>query len=221
MAGVELQRRIIEATPAVRDQDHLQVVCHTNPNIPDRTISILADGGSAYVAAVRESIALLDRVGVSVIAISCCTAHARFDDLQTATVTPIVHMVRGAMATVIDRHGSRARVGLLTTDGALRVELFPNAAASSRLEWVIPTHDEQRGLTAFIARAKSTAAPDALELMPFVRALRSRGADVVLLGCTELSLHADALSHAGFPIIDPLRILAQRLVAIARNAQHA
>ncbi|MDO8599666.1 MAG: amino acid racemase [bacterium] len=217
MAGVHLQRLIIEATPATCDQEHVQVLCFTNPHIPDRTQSILADGGNAYVAAVRESIALLERAGVDVLAIPCCTAHARFADLKSGTTTPLIHMVDTAIAHIIVLQDPRAHVGLLTTDGALRAEVFMRAAAGTRLEWVTPMRDEQRVLMSFIARAKSSSPPDVTDLMPFLRALRSRGADAILLGCTELSLYATALTHAGFPIVDPLRILAERLVAMART----
>ena len=45
MAGVYLQELIIEATPASRDQDHLEVVCFTNPHVPERMRSLAEDGG--------------------------------------------------------------------------------------------------------------------------------------------------------------------------------
>ncbi len=45
MAGVLLQKLIIEATPAEQDQDHLEVICFTNPHVPDRTRSLQEDDG--------------------------------------------------------------------------------------------------------------------------------------------------------------------------------
>ncbi|WP_353845030.1 aspartate/glutamate racemase family protein, partial [Thermomicrobium sp.] len=37
LATVDLYRKIIEATPAERDQDHLHVIIDADPSIPDRT----------------------------------------------------------------------------------------------------------------------------------------------------------------------------------------
>jgi len=216
MAGVHFQRLIVEATPATCDQEHVQVLCFTNPQIPDRTQSLLADGGDAYVAAVRASIVLLEAAGVDVLAIPCCTAHARLADLQHAAATPVCDMIAATLAHIVAR-SPRARIGLLTTDGARAAGLFASAAASTRLTWVMPERDEQQHLMSFIARAKSASPPDVSDLVQCARALRNRGADVVLLGCTELSLSAATLTRAGVPIVDPLRILAERLVAMARR----
>ena len=44
MAGVEMQKRIIENTPARSDKDHIKMVCFTNPKIKDRSKSIKKKG---------------------------------------------------------------------------------------------------------------------------------------------------------------------------------
>jgi len=45
-ATVDLFRKIIEATPAQRDQEHLRILVNNNPGIPDRTQAILGKGKS-------------------------------------------------------------------------------------------------------------------------------------------------------------------------------
>ena len=39
-ATLDLYSNIIRLTPAKRDQDHIQVLIHSNPKIPDRTEAI-------------------------------------------------------------------------------------------------------------------------------------------------------------------------------------
>src|SRR3989344_2637505 len=77
MAGVALQKLIIEYTPASKDQDHIQVLCFTNPHIPDRTKSLKEDGGAKFLAAVAASTQVLEKAGVHCIVIPCNTSHAR------------------------------------------------------------------------------------------------------------------------------------------------
>jgi len=43
-ATADLFLKIIRATPAEKDQDHLRVIIDNNPQIPDRTAAILNQG---------------------------------------------------------------------------------------------------------------------------------------------------------------------------------
>ena len=45
-ATMELFRRVLDLTPAKRDQDHIHVIVDSNPKIPDRTMAILGKGES-------------------------------------------------------------------------------------------------------------------------------------------------------------------------------
>jgi aspartate/glutamate racemase len=53
-----------------------------------------------------------------------------------------------------------------------------------------------------------------VDLLDVAQMLVRRGAAVVLVGCTELSMCLDALRPAGVPLVDPLRVVARRLVEI-------
>ncbi len=50
------------------------------------------------------------------------------------------------------------------------------------------------------------------DLLEVTMALVRRGARVIMVGCTELSMCLEALRPAGVPLIDPLRIVARHLV---------
>jgi aspartate racemase len=43
-ATVDFFRRVVEATPAGRDQDHLHVLIDNDPSVPDRTRAVAGDG---------------------------------------------------------------------------------------------------------------------------------------------------------------------------------
>lgn len=73
-ATAELFLRIIKATPAQRDQDHLRVIVDNNPKIPDRTAAILGEGQSPLPEMVRTA-RNLERAGVDFIVMPCNTAH--------------------------------------------------------------------------------------------------------------------------------------------------
>ena len=92
-ATVDLFAKIVRATPARVDQDHVRIVIDNNPKIPDRTAYLRGEGPDpvpAMVAAIRGLAAL----GASLILIPCNTAHVYFDRLQAESPVPILHIMR-------------------------------------------------------------------------------------------------------------------------------
>lgn len=215
MAGVYLQQLIIEATPASRDQDHLEVVCFTNPHVPERMRSLAEDGGRRYAEAVTASAVLVERAGASCIAIPCNTAHARLPQIQAGVGVPIVNMIEVGLETLVAEHGTSRPVGLLATVGTLNERVYEDAPAGRGLTWLRPDADDQAQVADVILAIKVGRAGEVQERFRDVaRRLVERGAGLILVGCTELSMIAAALGPLGVPIIDPLRLLAARLVAL-------
>jgi aspartate racemase len=215
LAGVYLQQLIIEATPARRDQDHFQVVCFTNPHVPERMRSLADDGGRRYADAVRASARLLAGAGVSHIVIPCNTAHARLVEIRRGVDVPIVNMVELALQALVGEYGRDARVGLLATTGTLEERVYQDGLPGVALDWILPEDADQRRVSEAILAVKANEASRAAgDLRDVSRALVGRGAGVIVVGCTELSMCLDALRPAGVPLVDPMRILAGHLVAI-------
>jgi aspartate racemase len=215
LAGVYLQQLIVEATPAARDQDHFQVVCFTNPHVPERMRSLAEDGGRRYADSVRATARLLAAAGATHIVIPCNTAHARLPEIQRGVDVPIVNMVELAVRDLLRRHGGRHRVGLLATVGTRNERVYEKAVPDAPLEWLVPEDDDQRRVSdAILAVKVNEGRRVAGALLDVARALVRKGADVLMVGCTELSMCLDALEPAGVPLVDPLRIVARHLVDI-------
>ena len=72
-ATVDLFRRIIRATPAEKDQDHIRVIVDSNPKIPDRTAAIMGVGPSPLLEMTKTA-KNLEKAGADSIIIPCNTA---------------------------------------------------------------------------------------------------------------------------------------------------
>jgi aspartate racemase len=211
MAGVILQKLIIDHTPASKDQDHIQVVCFTNSQIPDRTASLKNDNGAAFSRAIIESVRLLEKVGVDCIAIPCNTAHARFDSIQAATELPVVNMIENTLE-ILHREGV-SRYGILATHGTVASRVFEE---DSDFEVMLPDSKMQQEIMDVIYAIKAGSYNDSTitsKLQYFIETLKKKGAQKVILACTELSLYSQMLNDKD--VIDPLAQLAKQLVAMA------
>jgi aspartate racemase len=218
MAGVYLQQLIIEATPAKRDQDHLQVVCFTNPQVPDRTRSLEEDGGRRYVQAIRDSASLLVDAGATLIVIPCNTAHARLDDIRCGIPVPFVNMIELTAQEAAAQYTPGTSIAVLVTVGTRREEVYQRALEPRGFPCLLPNDEEQGRLMDVIHAIKAGRTNDVAEaLVGITSALVARGAGVVLLGCTELSLCHAAVAALGTPVLDPLRIVARHVATFSQR----
>lgn len=212
LAGLELHRLIIDATPAAKDQDHMQVVLFTNPSIPDRTQSLREDDGESFARAAGESVAELARMNVNVMVMACMTAHSRLRQIQQQTTRPILSgppLVHAALTT----HYPKKKIALLATPGSINSGVYTND--SPAIDWLIPDEAVQRQVTDAIYKIKAgSQLAGSHQLQKAMNALQKQGAEVYVLGCTELGLLFADLQEQNYNVIDPLRLLAQQLVIL-------
>jgi aspartate racemase len=221
MAGVYFQQLILEATPATRDQDHFEVVCFTNPHVPERMRSLAEDGGQRYAAAVRASAQVVAEAGATHIVIPCNTAHARLAQIQQGVGAPILDMIAIGLEELAARHGVGRRAGLLATVGTINERVYQRCPPGGVSEWILPDAEDQARVSRAILEVKvGRADAVAAALQEISRRLVDRGAEVIVVGCTELSMCYPALESLGVPLLDPLRVMARHLVEIGRRSQH-
>jgi len=220
LAGVELQRLIIEATPARSDQDHLRVLCFTDPTVPDRTASLQQNGGVSYVRAVCTAAQMLERAGATILVMACNTAHARFDYVQRAVSIPVLHLVEEAAQSITEPIGSP--IGVFATDGTLASKVFEEKLDKRGYLQMRPSVENQRMVMKLIYGLKAgSIQPNeaASKLVQLIEDWRDSGVQTVILGCTELSLCFEMVnSRTSSIIVDPLRVAAGALVRIAKES---
>jgi aspartate racemase len=216
-ATLDFFARLLRLTPAARDQDHVRVLIDNNPTVPDRTAFLLGRGEDPtpwLVAGARG----LAAAGADFLAIPCNTAHAFYPAIAGSVAIPVLHMLEEAAAAAAQAHPRVRRVGLLATAGTVRAGLYARAFDRYGVQTLVPGEPDQAATDALIAAIKAGPRPEhrapAVEL---VAALAARGAEVVVLGCTELPLVLPA-DAAPVPVLDPTEVLARRAVALALGA---
>ena len=215
-ATLRLFELLIAATPAQRDQDHVRILIDNNPKVPDRTAAILGRGGDP-LPALLDSALVLEKAGADFLIIPCNTAHHWLPQLRGKVGIPILDMVAETAGAVVAHAPPLERIGLLATTGTLEAKLYESSLASAGLAVVGTTLQEQESVMAVIYGIKAGSCTVRSDLVPVGRSLLERGAQGLILGCTELSLVPE-MTELGCPLFDPLAILARRAVAIAKGA---
>lgn len=210
LATVDFLQKLIEETPATHDQEHVPVIAYSVPQMPDRPPAITGNGESPLPYMIK-GVHTLKRAGASAVAIACNTAHYWYDDLLREGGLPILHIADAACALLKGQ-----RVGLLATTGTLQAGFYQQRLAARGLDCLLSTVEEQQTLVnPAIEHVKRNALPAAHTLATrAAMALLERGAQGVILGCTEIPLAIEHASSDASPwCIDATRALARQCVA--------
>lgn len=225
-AGLDLVRKVLAATRAVRDQDHLPITLASFPGrIPDRTAFLLGQTGENPGEALAEIASGLVEGGAEVIGIPCNTAHAPsiFQQVERrlAGRCHLVHMVEEVGLDIHRQFPDVRTVGILSTTGTLVSNVYPERLRRLDLEVLQLPRDRQEATvqpalydaTYGIKSASDPVHPRAVEgLRAGLDALLAAGAEVVVLACTEIPLALRASAVQGVPLLDATRVLARALV---------
>ena len=216
-ATVDLMDKIISMTVAERDQDHICLLVASNTNIQDRTAAIL-HGGVSPLPEMTDSARKLESIGADFLIMPCNTAHYFLPSLEKKVGIPFLKMPNETARFLRTKDVSKAAI--LATDGTVKSKLYEKALADAGIETVYPDDAQQKLLMSVIYDyiKKGITDPDALpseELKALTEDLRRRGAQMLLLACTELPLAFSILGMDEEDVIDPTSVLAAAAIRMA------
>ena len=153
--------------------------------------------------------------GAELVAILANTGHFVADEVQAAAGVPLVHVAREAGDAIAKRHPDLRRLGVLATRFALEAPFFGQVLGKEAgFDLVLPDAEQQRALDAAIfgPLARDEATPDeGAWVSTLCDALVARGAQGVLLGCTELRYVRPWIA-CRVPVFDSTEIHARAIV---------
>jgi aspartate racemase len=219
LASAHFMVRLTLLTPAERDQDHIPTVLWSDPRVPNRTLAKIA-GAEDPLPALLRGVRGLEAAGCGAIAIPCNTAHGWATPMQAATRLPILHIVQATAAELHRLDVPPGPIGVMATAATLEMGLYQDGLAAEGWSSLIPTPDEMAGfVTPAIAEVKANRVAAAYApLAEIARRLVARGAQAVVLGCTEIPLGVQAGPALPFPVADSIDALARAAIRWATAA---
>jgi len=209
--GVQATARFYELLTAMQnvklEQEYLDVLIYSKSSIPDRTAFITGESQVSPLDALISAAVTLENAGVSLIAMPCVTAHFFYNELAPVVGVPFLDMLEETARYV--QESGYTKIGLLATDGTLSCGLFPAVLEKKGIQTITPTEALQGRVGDAIRMIKrGDMPPEPLSL--YAEDLYTRGAEAIVLGCTELGL----LPRGGeYVYIEALEVLAGACLA--------
>lgn len=204
---------IIKMTEATIDQEHIELMIYSKPSIPDRTNYILGKSSENPVYPMMDIGRRLVAMGADYIAIPCITAHYFHDTLSKGIKAPVIHAIRET-AWYLKKQGIGC-AGIMATEGTMHSGLFQRELEECGISFVIPNRESQQAVSEIIYKnVKANRPVDYTKFEEVSDQLRLDGAEVIVLGCTELSLiKRDFYIGPGY--LDAMEVLAMRSVVLS------
>lgn len=212
-AGLHFCDLILRFTPAKKDQEHIPVILWSNPKIPHRTEFIIGKGENPLPYLI-EGAEKLKKFGADFLVMPCVTAHYFYKKIIEKVKIPFLHIVEETRKYQKTNYPSITKIGFIASSGTIKsrifqkhfndiVALFPDSFVQEEL--VTRAIFGEKGIKAGYKKYPKKLLTKAGEN------LIKKGAECLVLGCTETSL---VLKEKQFdvPLLDPLTILARKSV---------
>ena len=156
-----------------------------------------------------DAAAALEKAGANFIVICTNTMHKTAPAIQARISVPILH-IADATAEALIRNGIK-RVGLLGTKYTLTQDFYKDRIAAKGLDVLVPEPAQIERVNAVIYDELClgiVSEKSKKEYLRIIADLKSRGAEAVILGCTEIGLLISQ-EDSDIPVFDTAKIHAQ------------
>lgn len=210
---------ITALTPVARDQDHIPVITFNNSLIPER-VGAIGGGTPSPVPEMVRTARVLEHAGADMLVMPCNLAHYFIESVQREIRVPVLNMIEETVGFIVEKYPDASKVGLLASTPTIKHGLYENSFTKHQRIVLAPDAIEQetkvmkaiygeRGIKSGYKRG-----PRAL-LLEAARGLLARGAEIIIAGCTEVSLVLEQ-GRVPFEVVDPMEVIARVAVEKAR-----
>lgn len=235
MASVDLHSKIIAETVARSDQEHPTVIHLSHSSeIPDRSEFLLGitnrNPAHTMFQVIESTVCVVPKLDLdtAVVGFPCNTFHAppiwdefmqRLDDTQLSNVQ-IVHMIKETAAYLKEVSPKANKIGVMSTTSTKKTRVYHNMLEPMGYNIIEVPEDVQEDLNSSfyneewgIKANSNPVTPKARNnFLGYVNNLKEQGAEVVILGCSEIPLALPEGYVDGIPLINPVTALARALI---------
>ena len=215
LATVDFFNKVLLATPAKSDADHIPLLIQSDPRIPPRPAAIL-NGGRSPLSELLAGRDRLIALGATALAMPCNTAHYWYADLVRGCSVPFISIVDASIGEIGKLAKPGATIGIIATRATLATKIFDAQLQRAGYTPMLPDDDVMEKLV--LPGIELVKAGQIVQGGQFieqaVQALLDQGAGAVVLACTETPLALDAVqSRLRAQCIDSTAALARACVA--------
>jgi aspartate racemase len=202
-------RTLCAEAPAVMGEHmHPEVSMHTHP-LAEYMVHIRAGDWAAVAGLMLSSARKLAAIGAEFAVCPDNTIHEAFDRVENESPIPWLHIAAAVAAAA--RASKFRRLAITGTKYLMTGPVYPDVLRAFGIDCLIPGEEDRERIDTIIFRELVNGIfreESRLYFNSVVQQLKDRGADAVVLGCTEIPLLVDP-RDCPLPCLDSTRLLAR------------
>jgi len=155
----------------------------------------------------------LKKSGVDAIVLGANTAHLYADKIEKEIELPLIHIATETAKTITQQNIKT--IGLIGTSFSMEMDFYKDRLKSFGLNVLIPEKQETRNYIQHVLKeelGRGIINPESKQnYIKIANELIERGAEGVILGCTEIPLLIDQTNFS-FPVFDTTKIHSEAIV---------
>lgn len=185
----EFYMRVIDKNRKLGRSHHPDILIHNAP-VPfkiEEDVVKNAKNVEKLLPLLINSVNLL-RDRVDFIVIPCNTVHVFIEKLRSIPNTSIVSIVEETVREI--KLQNIKKVGLLATPETIKEKLYEEKLAEDDIQTIVPSKRDQKKIASLIHLVLKGLKTEEMEtnVLQIINKLIARGAEGIILGCTELPL---------------------------------
>ncbi|MBI4152389.1 amino acid racemase [Candidatus Woesearchaeota archaeon] len=159
----------------------------------------------------KSSVRRLDKSGAHLIVIPCNTVHVFIDELRQQSTVPLLSIIEETTKECA-KQGFQ-KVGLLASSTTVRQKLYNEKLRENGMELLTPDEQQQDFLSECIIKILNNRLEkeDRQKIIGILERLQERGAEAIILGCTDLFL-AVKPEDVTLPLINSTAVLQNSVI---------
>ncbi|MCH4009323.1 amino acid racemase [Companilactobacillus sp.] len=214
-------RILDQRTKTDKDQDYLDYIVVNHATVPDRTEYIIDHSKPSFLPPLVEDIKQQSLLKPAFMVIICNTAHYLYDEIQAATDIPIINMPHLAITTMKKKYPKAKKIGLIATKGTLHDHIYEKEIKDAGFELTLGDQEVQDEVESLIYDdIKIGGAVNKEKYYHILQTMHDKfDSDVIVLGCTELSLAQEKASDHPYNVIDAQSIIADKSIELGMKVR--
>lgn len=210
-----LMQRIIRATPARDDSDHVPLLIDNNPQVPSRIDALIHGTGPSPLPTLIRMAKGLEAAGAEALIMPCNTAHHYVGQIREQVGIPFLDMIALTCERVSSQVQPQNCIGILASPAVGKTRLFDTGLQAYDLGAIYPENPEHTLDIIKTVKATGPSRSTETSLNALADELIQKGAKAIIVACTEFSLLTHGLTACPVPVLDSLDVLVDASVGFA------
>jgi aspartate racemase len=218
-ATVDFLRRLVAATPARDDADHVHVIVDNNPKVPSRIAALIDRNGADPTEVLCAMARSLEAHGADFLVMPCNTAHHYWAPIAQSVHIPLLDMVALSIEKLDGIKPKPRRIGMLASPAVRAVGVYNSSMEARGFEALFPDTKDEATLLGVIRAVKAGRLDQQRrnEYTEIAHGLINEGAEALLIACSELSV-IGPLAIGAVPAVDALDALVEGTIRTAGSS---